>query len=243
MKIRGDSYPDTGGAKPKLVNTIDKLVAETGYVGPHTFYALPGRMMVQALSNAKDHGGRTGIAVYTNDGDYITHYDMPTGEINGVMADGYGYDIGINPAKNVMLTTSFSGWNNYMMDFGKLVKDAEAMKHFGQTAVAWNLKSMEPMKVFQVPGAPLELRWSLDPEDNWAVTATALTSQLWLFKQDENGEWQAHDVASIGDAAKIPLPVDISITADGNGLWVDTFSDGTARYWDISDPMHPKQVY
>ena len=28
----------------------------------------------------------------------------------------------INPAKNVMLTSSFTGWNNYMMDLGKLVK-------------------------------------------------------------------------------------------------------------------------
>lgn len=236
-----DIYTDP--AKPKLVNTIDGFAAKTGYVGPHTLYALPGRMLVQALSSTEDHGGRTGIAVYTNDGDFISKYDMPTGEMNGVTADGYGYDIGVNPAKNVILTTSFTGWNNYMMDFGKLVKDQEAMKHFGQTMVAWNLKSMKPMKVFHVPGAPLELRWSLDPEDNWAVTATALTSQLWLIKQDENGEWQAHDVAVIGDPAKLPLPVDISITADGNGLWVDTFGDGKARYWDISDPMHPKQVY
>ena len=35
-----------------------------------------------------------------------------------------------------------------MMDFGKLVKDPEAMKHFGATMVMWNLKSLQPDKVF-----------------------------------------------------------------------------------------------
>jgi selenium-binding protein 1 len=109
--------------------------------------------------------------------------------------------------------------------------------------VMWNLKAMKPEKVLNVPGAPLEIRWSLNPGDDWAVTATALTSQLWLVKKDAKGEWQAKSVATIGDPAKIPLPVDISITADGKGLWVNTFMDGTTRYFDLSNPEAPKQTY
>lgn len=230
-------------AKPRLVSTIDSFADKSGYFGPHTFYALPGRMLVQGLSNAEDGGGRTGMAVYSNQGEFIERHAMPKGEMGGVMADGYGYDIGINPRRNVMLTTSFAGRNNYMMDLGKLMKDAEAMKQFGSTMVAWNAKSMQPIQVFSVPGAPLELRWSLNQGDNWAVTATALTSKIWLVRPDAKGQWQAHEVATIGDPAKLPLPVDISIAASGKGLWVDTFGDGMARYWDLSDPMQPKQVY
>ena len=98
-------------------------------------------------------------------------------------------------------------------------------------------------KVFSVPGAPLEVRWSLNGADNWAVTATALTSKLWVMKQDAAGEWQAKEVATIGDPSKIPLPVDISITADGKGLWVNTFMDGKTRYFDMSNPDAPKQTY
>jgi selenium-binding protein 1 len=37
--------------------------------------------------------------------------------------------------------------------------------------------------------------------------------------------------------------VDISITADGKGLWVNTFMDGTTRYFDLSNPEAPKQTY
>jgi selenium-binding protein 1 len=225
--------------KPKLVRTIDDLAARSGYVGPHTFYAMPGRMLVGALSNNRDHGGITGMAMYNNKGEFVSKHDMPT--TNG--GDGYGYDIAINPGKNAMLTSSFTGWNNYMMDLGKLVKDPAAMKNFGGTMVMWNLKAMQPEKIFAVPGAPLEIRWSLKEGDEWAITASALTSKLWLVKKDAQGAWQAKDVATIGDPAKIPLPVDISITADGKGLWVNTFMDGTTRYFDLSNPEAPKQTY
>ncbi len=229
----------TEPSKPKLVRALNDLPEKTGLVGPHTFYAMPGRMLVQFLSNSNDHGGVTGLAMFTNKGDLIKTYAMPT--TGG--GDGYGYDIGINPSKNVLLTSSFAGWNNYMMDFGKMVQDPEAMKRFGNTMVLWDLKSMKPKKIFAVPGAPLEIRWSLKPGDNWAVAATALTSKIWLIKQDAQGEWQALDVADIGDPSKIPLPVDISIAANGKGLWVNTFMDGKTRYFDLSDPEHPKQTY
>jgi len=228
----------TDPAKPKLVQTITDLADKTGYLGPHTYYALPGRMLVQALSNTKDKGGVTGMALYNNQGEFIAAYAMPTGG-----GDGYGYDLAVNPKKNVLLTSSFTGYTNYMRSLWELVKDAEAMKRFGNTMVVWDLKALKPKQILSVPGAPLEIRWSLNPGDNWAVTATALTSKIWLVKQDGKGEWQAKDVATIGDPAKVPLPVDISITRDGKGLWVNTFMDGTTRYFDLRNPEAPKQTY
>ena len=228
-------------ARPKLVRTIADLAAKSGYLGPHTFYAMPGRMLVGTLSNAKDNGGATGIAVYNNKGGFVAKYDIPT-QLGDVRGDGYGYDIAINPSKNAMLTSSFTGRENYMRDLGALVKDEAAMKKFGNTMVLWDLKAMQPRQIFSVPGAPLEIRWSLNPSDAWAITATALTSKLWLVKQDGE-KWQAKEVATIGDPSKIPLPVDISITADGKGLWVNTFMDGMTRYFDLTNPEAPKQTY
>ena len=229
----------TDPAKPKLVQTIADLADKTGYLGPHTYYALPGRMLVQALSNTQDKSGVTGMALYNNKGEFIATYKMPT-DGGG---DGYGYDLAVNPKKNVLLTSSFTGYTNYMRSLWDLVKDAEAMKRFGNTMVVWDLKAIKPKKILSVPGAPLEIRWSLNPGHNWAVTATALTSKIWLLKQDGKGEWQAKDVATIGDPAKVPLPVDISITRDGKGLWVNTFMDGTTRYFDLRNPEAPKQTY
>lgn len=121
-------------SKPKVVKTITDFVDKTGFVGPHTFYATPGRMMIQALSNKDTHDGQTGIAVYNNSGELVSVHKMPLE--NG--GDGYGYDIGINPAMNVMLTSSFTGWTNYMMDMGQMVKDPDAMKKFGKSMIMWD---------------------------------------------------------------------------------------------------------
>jgi selenium-binding protein 1 len=242
-----DLYTDAG--QPRLHRTITDFVASTGgIVGPHTFYALPGRMLISGLSNDKDHGGRTALVEYSNAGDYVaTHWiptsDNPRGAEIEKVADGMGYDVRVLPRRNVMFTTSFSGWANYMMDFGTMLQDKEAMKRFGQTVVVWDLHARKPLQVLAVPGAPLEIRVAWGPQHNYAFTTTSLTSKIWLIHEQEPGDWAATEVADIGDPAKVPLPVAISLSADDQYLWVDTFMDGTARLFDVSDPFHPKQVY
>jgi selenium-binding protein 1 len=237
-------------AKPKLVRTITDFVAKSGgVVGPHSTYALPGRMIITGLSNNKDHGGRTGLVEYTNEGEYVaTHWTPTDSDLQGAVksgkyADGYGYDVRVLPRRNLMLTSSFTGWSNYMMDFGKMLSDPEAMKRFGNTVVQWNLHARQPKKIFDVPGAPLEIRCAWGENHNYCFTSTALTSKIWLIYEDDKGEWQAKDVADVGDPSKVPLPVDISISSDDRMLWVNTFMDGKTRAFDISDPFKPKQVY
>jgi selenium-binding protein 1 len=240
----------TDPAKPKLHKVITDFVEKSGgVVGPHTTYALPGRIMITGLSNNKDHGGRTALVEYTNEGEYVATHWMPTdqnlqgAEKSGKYADGYNYDVRVLPRRNIMLTSSFTGWSNYMMDFGKMLQDKEAMKRFGNTVVLWDLHSKKPKKVFDVPGAPLEIRCAWQPDHNWCVTTTALTSKIWLIYEDQQGEWQAEAVADVGDASKVPLPVDISISSDDSRLWVNTFMDGKTRLFDMSNPHQPKQVY
>src|SRR5580765_5493249 len=152
-------------AHPRLVKTIDNFEKTTGgAVGPHGVYPLPGRVLIPCLSNGKDKGGRTALVEYSNEGKYIATHWLPTkdnpGKVAGAeFADGYGYDARVLPRKNVLLTTSFAGWNNYTRDFGDLVKDADAMKQFGSSMVLWDFHTRQPKKAFNVPGAPLEIRW------------------------------------------------------------------------------------
>lgn len=222
-------------AKPKLTRTITSFEKDTKLAGPHGFYALPGRMLVPGLSNAEDHGGRTGIAEYGNDGKFVRMTWMPEDA-------PYGYDARVQPRLNRMLTSSFSGWNNYMRPLGELMADSEAMKNFGNSVVVWDFHARKPIQTLEVPGAPLEIRWALQPQHDYAFTTSALTSKLWLVEAKDDGKFQATAVADIGDPAKIPLPVDISLSADDRFLFVDTFMDGTVRVFDVSDPHHPKLV-
>ncbi|MGE0823190.1 MAG: selenium-binding protein SBP56-related protein [Candidatus Binatia bacterium] len=224
-------------AKPALVKTIDSFVKDSGgVVGPHTMYALPGRMLITGLSNDKDHGGKTGMVEYSNEGKYIQTLWMPDGA-------EYGYDVRVQPNLNRMLTSSFTGWNNYMMDFGQMLADKEAMKRFGNTMVLWDFHARKPIQTFQVPGAPLEIRWALQPRHHYAFTATALTSKLWVIQQKDDGTFEAKEVADIGDPAKVPLPVDISLSADDQFLFVNTFMDGTCRVFNVADPIKPQLVH
>jgi len=223
-------------AKPRLARTIRDFPEKTGWVGPHTFYPIPGRMLITGLSNAADRGGRTGFAEYTNDGALVRTVPMP--------AEGnYGYDLRINPHLNRMLSSSFSGHKNYMRKLPELMGDAEAMKAFGNTMVVWDFHARRPLQVLEVPGAPLEIRWALAPDAEYAFTSTALTAKLWGVFRKPDGRFEAVEIGTIGDPAKTPLPVDISLSRDDKTLFVDTFMDGTVRVYDVSDPRRAKPIY
>jgi selenium-binding protein 1 len=227
----------TDPARPKLVRTLDDFVERTGgVVGPHTFYALPGRMLITGLSNAKDEGGRTALVEYNNEGEYIRTLWMPEGA-------EYGYDARVKPELNRMLTSSFTGRANYMRKLSELMNDAEAMKRFGNTMVVWDFHARKPLQTLQVPGAPLEIRWALRPEHTWAFTSAALTAKLWGIFLKPDGSFEALEIGDVGDPAKTPLPVDISLSADDRFLFVDSFMDGSVRIYDVSEPRKAKLVH
>jgi len=172
-----------------------------GVVGPHTFFALPGQMLITGLSNDKDGGGKTGLVEYNNEGRFVRTVWMPEGA-------EYGYDARVQPRLNRMLTSSFTGAANYMRDFGSMLADPEAMKRFGNTVVVWDFHARKPIQTLEVPGAPLEIRWALQPRHNYAFTTAALTSKIWLVEQKDDGSFAAHAsgeiIVGFSTANKVP---------------------------------------
>jgi selenium-binding protein 1 len=230
-----DVYADP--AHPKLVRTIDDFVAKTGgVVGPHTFYALPGRMLITGLSNSQDWGGRTALVEYGNEGAFIRTLWMPEGA-------EYGYDARVKPELNRLLTSSFTGRANYMRRLSELMADAEAMKRFGNTMVVWDFHARKPLQTLAVPGAPLEIRWALRPEHRYAFTGAALTGKLWGIFARDDGSFEAVEIATVGDPSKTPLPVDLSLSSDDRFLFVTTFMDGMVRVYDVSEPREARLVH
>lgn len=223
-------------AKPKLVRRISDFVEKSGgVVGPHTHYPLPGRMLISGLSS-RDGSGRTALVEYGNQGEYVRTIWMPKGA-------EYGYDVRVNANLNRMLTSSFTGKLNYMRPLPELIADPEAMTRFGDTVVVWDAHTRQPLQILKVPGAPLEIRWALQPEHHHAFTTAALTARLWGIFRRADGTFEAVDLAPIGDPAKTPLPVDISLSADDRFLFVSTFMDGTVRVFDVSEPRRPRVVH
>src|SRR2546428_8536491 len=87
----------TDPAKPRIVKTIDDISAVTGLHGPHTYYALPGRMLLTFLSSA-DGNPPGGMAEFTNDGELVPLIKKP-------VDSPYAYDVAVQPDVNRMLTS------------------------------------------------------------------------------------------------------------------------------------------
>src|SRR3954464_3666647 len=64
-------------AKPKIVKTIDSS-EQSGLSGPHSPYALPGRMLISYLGG-KDGGLPAGLAEVGKHGTYIRKLHLPPG--------------------------------------------------------------------------------------------------------------------------------------------------------------------
>jgi len=223
-------------AKPKLVKHITDFKEKTGgVVGPHSFYALPGVMMISALSNS-DNTGKTALVEYNNNGEFIRTIWLPKDA-------PYGYDARINATLNRMLTSSFTGRDNYMRPLPELLGDAEAMKNFGDTMVVWDYHTRTPLQTLKVPGAPLEIRWAINPNHHYAFTSAALTSKLWGIFRKDDGTFEAVELSDIGDPSKTPLPVDMSLSGDDRFLFVSSFFDGTVRVFNVSNPRKPYLAY
>src|SRR5260221_6432069 len=59
--------------QPRLVRTIDDVAKVTGLSGPHTPYAIPGRILV-SMASGTDWTGPGGMSEFTNDGDFSARF-------------------------------------------------------------------------------------------------------------------------------------------------------------------------
>src|SRR2546425_4481191 len=82
---------------PKLVKTVPDLAASTGFSGPHTFYAVPGGVMV-AMLGSKEGGAPGALVKLDNDGNFLEAHPAPD----------YMYDVGVKPELNLIVTSSWA---------------------------------------------------------------------------------------------------------------------------------------
>ncbi|SIO43014.1 selenium-binding protein 1 [Singulisphaera sp. GP187] len=212
----------TDPAKPRIETVLEAVSQQTGLSGPHTYYALPGRMLVNFLG-AADGGLPAGMAEFTNDGKFIRRIENPK-------EAPYGYDVAIKPGLNRMVSSSFTPRRNYKKPLAQM-----DMKDFGSEMVVWDFKERKPLQVGKTGLAPLEVRWSLKPENNYGFTNCALDNSIWLFRGRSDGPYEFKKVAQTG-----AFPVDLRQSPDDRYLFVSCFGDNLIQQWDVTDPDQPK---
>lgn len=212
----------TDPAKPRIEKTLENIPKETGLTGPHTYYALPGRMLLTFLG-AADGGLPAGLAEFTNDGKFIRRIDQPSDA-------PYGYDLAVKPGLNRMVTSSFTPMRNYEKPLSKM-----DMKNFGNQMVVWDYKARKPLQVGKAGPTPLEVRWSLKQDANYGFTNCAFDNAIWLFRGKDDGSYEFKKIAETG-----PLPADLRQSPDDRYLFASCFGADVIQQWDVSDPDHPK---
>jgi selenium-binding protein 1 len=209
-------------AKPRLKKVLDDLPKETGLSGPHSPYALPGRMLLSCLG-AKEGGLPAGLAEFTNDGKFIRKFEFPKDA-------PYGYDLAVKPDLNRMVTSSFTPPENYKKPFAKM-----DLKLFGKELLVWDFRERKVLTKLTTGAAPLECRWALKEGANHGFTNCALDDAIWLWESDADGKYTARKLCDTGK-----MPADLRQSPDDHYLYVSCFASNEIQQWDVSDLKKPK---
>jgi len=206
---------------PKLVKTVPDLAASTGYSGPHTFYAVPGGVLI-AMLGAKDGGAPGALVQLDNDGNFVKALPAPD----------YMYDVGIKPELNLMVTSSWA--HPHAVKAGNTPMD-----QVGDVVVAWDYKTGKVLQVEHLDKAPLEVRWLHGAAARGGFINCAFGNSVWHWEVGKDGKLAFTRVIKLADNA---IPADMRISYDNRFLFVSLFGGGALEQYDIADPLHPKLV-
>ncbi len=212
----------TDPARPKLVKVLENVGEKAGFASPHTPYALPGRMLISFLSG-KGGGLPTGLAEYTNDGQFVRKIPFPTDA-------PYGYDVAVNPERNRMVTSSFTYFDNYKKPLAQM-----DLKKFGSEIVLWDFRARKPLVTLKTGAAPLECRWALTRGADHGYTNCALDDSIWVWEGQKDGGYAVRKLCQTGK-----MPADLRQSADDRYLFVSCFGSDEIQQWDVSDLKRPR---
>ncbi len=206
---------------PRLVRTIDDVPRLTGLSGPHTPYAIPGRMLV-SMASGPDGTGPGGLAEFTNDGEFVGSHKAPN----------HPYETVVKPEFNRMVTSSWVSQKTFMTSLDKWDP-----KDFSSTLLVWDLKARTIVQELKGDPIPLAARWMLKPNATYGYNISNGGDSLWMFRMQPDGRFTYRKVASTGKGC---LPGDLRQSPDDRFLYVSCLGASEVQAWDIGAPEKPK---
>jgi methanethiol oxidase len=202
---------------PRLIRTIDDVPKLTDFSGPHTPYAIPGRMLI-GMASGPDGTGPGGISEFTNDGEFVASYK----------ATNNPYETVIKPEFNRMISSSWIPQKMYMSP-----PDQWDPKGFSKTLLVWDLKERKIIQTLTGDPFPLAARWALKPNAKYGYTVSNAGDSIWMFKMGADGKFSYKKAADVGKGCK---PADLRQSPDDNYLYVSCIASSEIQAWDISNP-------
>ncbi len=205
---------------PKLLRTIPDLAAASGYSGPHTFYAVPGGVLI-AMLGSKDGGAPGALATFDDAGNFVRAMPAPN----------YMYDVGVKPELNLMVSSSWAHPHN-------IKAGPVPMDQVGDAVVVWDFKTGKILQVEHLDKAPLEVRWLHGPAARGGFINCAFGNSVWYWAANA-GKLAFTRVIRLPDGS---VPADLRISYDNKYLFVSLFGGNAVHQYDITSPLQPKLV-
>jgi selenium-binding protein 1 len=205
--------------KPKLVKTIENVAKTTGLSGPHTPYAIPGRILV-SMASGPDGTGPGGIAEFTNDGEFVASHNT----------SNHPYETVIKPEFNRMITSSWFPQKTFMS-----APDKWDPKEWSNpnTMLVWDLKARTVIQTLSGDPINLAARWMLKPGAKYGYNISTAGNSIWMFKMEDDGNFSYRKAADTGAGCG---PADLRQSPDDKYLYLTCFQGSEVQAWDISDP-------
>jgi selenium-binding protein 1 len=213
----------TDPVNPKLVRTIDNIAGKTGLSGPHTPYAIPGRVLV-SMASGPSGTGTGGLAEFTNDGDFVASHQ----------ADNHPYETVVKPEFNRMITSSWFPQKTFMSTLDKW--DSKDWIN-PNTMLVWDLKERKVIQTLNGDPINLAARWMLKPGARYGYNISTVGNSIWMFQMKDDGTFDYRKAADTGATCG---PADLRQSPDDKYLYVSCFQGSEIQAWDISDPQNIK---
>ena len=204
---------------PKLIRTIDNVPRLTGLSGPHTPYAIPGRILV-SMASGPDGTGAGGISEFTNEGEFIASH----------AASNHPYETVIKPEFNRMITSAWVPQKTFMSSLDQWKPEEWVNPN---TMLVWDLKERRVIQTLSGDPINLAARWMLKPGAKYGYNISNAGNAIWMFRMEKDGTFSYRKAGDTGPSCG---PADLRQSPDDKYLYVSCFAGSEIQAWDISDP-------
>jgi methanethiol oxidase len=209
----------------RLTRTVD--LSGSGYVGPHTAFAVPGGVLVTMMGDAGGHGGG---AIVELDAEGAIRRVLPAPTHQGRPVNLY--DVTVLPGSNRMLTTGLA----HAAHFAHGPPQPEQV---GNQIVVWDWEHREVRQIVEIDAGPAVLRPLRRSGATGGFVNALFGNSIWYWDEDGAGNLRFERIVQLPDAS---LPVDMRISPDDRHLFVSLWAGGKVQQYDVTDPRRPRLV-
>lgn len=209
----------------RLSRTVD--LSGTGYVGPHTAFAVPDGILVTMMGGT-DHSGTGALVELDYDGNVKSTLRAPIHNGRPVNL----YDVTVLPQSNRMLASGLA----HAAHFAHGPPDPEQV---GNQVVVWDWRTREVTQIAEIDAGPAVLRPLRTAGATGGFVNALFGNTLWYWDEAGDGDLAFTRVVRLADGS---IPADMRISPDDRYLFVSLWGGGKVQQYDISDPGSPRLV-